>query len=60
MTGEFEYNDTFKKENGAGEVEDDTTKLVLFLLFLICIPVAFFSLLQAFALDRVMVFNNDA
>ncbi|XP_021955747.2 transient receptor potential channel pyrexia isoform X2 [Folsomia candida] len=60
MTGEFEYNDTFKKENGAGEVEDDTTKLVLFLLFLICIPVAFFSLLQAFALDRVMELRERA
>lgn len=55
MTGEFEYNDTFKKESDGHDHAENTTRLVLFLLFLICVPVAFFNLLTGFALDRVLV-----
>ena len=70
MTGEFEYNDTFFKEsdgNGNGTALSDSKitestknraiRLLLFLSFLICVPVAFFNLLTGFALERVMVMS---
>lgn len=63
MTGEFEYNDTFKTEEGEGggkpgsevDTKNRAIRLLVFLSFLICIPVSFFNLLTAFALERVMV-----
>jgi hypothetical protein len=57
MTGEFEYNDTFKDEEGENPISTSqkAIRLVFFLSFLIAVPVAFFNLLTGFALDKVMV-----
>ncbi len=60
MTGEFEYNDTFKSDQEGGTMSetakgDRAIRLLLFSSFLILIPVSFFNLLTGFALERVMV-----
>lgn len=57
--GEFEYNDTFKDDDGSQKVPANAyiriIRLIFFLAFLISIPVAYFNLLTGFALDKVMV-----
>jgi hypothetical protein len=54
MTGEFEYNDTFDQDKTMGDWPK-FIRLMLFLAFLISVPVGFFNLLTGFALDKVMV-----
>ena len=48
FAGEFEYNDTFKNEEGEKILENEWIRLVrllFFSAFLISVPVAFFNLL---------------
>jgi len=55
MIGELEFDDTFESSSPSANYAEYVLRLVLFFSFLITVPITFFNLLTAFALDELQV-----